>query len=80
MNDPHARAQIPSGVWQRVLGALLLVIAVWGLIARDFTISPIFLALAGPLLFWGAMMRYFSTIEAKLDLLIHGPADEGNAG
>ena len=66
---------IPSGGWQRVIGALLCVFGLFPALAATplngaEAAATICFTLGGALLFWGAMLRYLSALEEKLGLLI----------
>jgi hypothetical protein len=64
------RRQIGSGGWQITLGLVLLGVAVLALMFGAGPAGFFVLGAANVLLFWGAMIRMFGILEAKLLLLI----------
>lgn len=69
------RKTIPSGGWQRLVGAVLLVVGVFPALASTpfngaGTVASLCFSMGSGFLFWGILLRYLSALEEKLGLLI----------
>jgi hypothetical protein len=78
-SDRVDRRVIPTGTWQRVLGALLVLLgALTGIAASQGgagagAASAVCFGAGGSLFFWGQqMLKYFSILEEKMAFMVAG--------
>ena len=72
--DPNLfKTVIATGGWQLTAGWIILALSFFAMLMGSVTAAGAGLVIANALLFWGAMIRMFHAIEAKLVLLITNP-------
>lgn len=76
--DPNLfKTVIATGGWQLTLGWIILALSLFAMLLGSVPAGGAGLVIANALLFWGAMIRMFHVVEAKLVLLITNPLYRG---
>ncbi|MDB5737388.1 MAG: hypothetical protein JWO65_1056 [Sphingomonas bacterium] len=80
-SDNVDRKVIPSGGWQRLFGILLDAVGLFAVMAATpfngaGAVASICLAVGSSLLFWGLILKYFSTLEEKMLFVMQAYIDD----